>query len=192
MKKIIDLKNITVSYGDNTVLENLNLYINEKEFITLPFVLVTTESEKGAVIEAAGAGVSGYVVKPFNPAEVAARALAVLRRTGSGGATERGLLRCGPIEVNLESHQAHVLRNDAALPLSLTLTEFRLLAHMARTPARVHSRAELLVSCLPEGDSLERTVDSHISKLRKKLEAADVPHLLVSLRGVGYCLKSPS
>ncbi|MBR7793859.1 response regulator transcription factor [Undibacterium sp. FT147W] len=157
-----------------------------------PVIMLTSHDQDIDKLIALRVGADDYVVKPFNPAEVAARALAVLRRTGSNGVAERGLLRCGPIEVNLESHQAHVLRNDAALPLSLTLTEFRLLAHMARTPARVHSRAELLVSCLPEGDSLERTVDSHISKLRKKLEAADVPHLLVSLRGVGYCLKSPS
>ena len=72
--------------------------------------------------------------------------------------------------------------------LALTITEFRLLAHMARAPKRVFTRAELLAACLPEGETLERTVDSHLSKLRKKVEGAGATGLLESVRGVGYRL----
>lgn len=72
----------------------------------------------------------------------------------------------------------------------MTLTEFKLLAQLARAPKRVFSRAELLAACLPEGDALERTVDSHISKLRKKLEDLGVNGMPVGVRGVGYRLWS--
>ena len=82
-----------------------------------------------------------------------------------------------------------MLQDGLASPLNLTLTEFRLLAHLARTPRRVCSRLELLEACLPEGNTLERTVDSHVSKLRKKLEEAGVTNMPVSLRGVGYRLE---
>lgn len=72
--------------------------------------------------------------------------------------------------------------------LVLTLTEFKLLAQLAKTPRRVFSRAELLVNCLPESDALERTVDSHISKLRRKLEELGLEGIPTGIRGVGYKL----
>ena len=99
-------------------------------------------------------------------------------------------LRCGPIEIDQETYVASVLHDGMAVALSLTLTEFRLLAHLARTPRRVCSRLELLESCMPESNSMERTVDSHVSKLRKKLEEAGVMNMPASLRGVGYRLES--
>ena len=92
--------------------------------------------------------------------------------------------------INLQSHEVMVEIGEKTFTLELTLTEFQLLTQLATTPKRVFSRAELLANCLPEGDTLERTVDSHISKLRKKLEKlgiADMPH---GVRGVGYRLWS--
>lgn len=78
---------------------------------------------------------------------------------------------------------------DAAVRiLDLTLTEFRLLAHMARAPQRAFGRAELLDACMPDSDALERTIDSHISNLRRKLDAAGAPTFLENVRGVGYRL----
>lgn len=134
-------------------------------------------------------GADDYVVKPFNPAEVVARVLAVLRRTAAQTRQEpQKLLRAEGLEVNLETYEAVVVVGEARQLLALTLTEFRLLAHMARAPKRVFSRAELLSDCLPEGETLERTVDSHLSKLRRKVEAAGATGLLESVRGVGYRL----
>lgn len=135
-------------------------------------------------------GADDYVVKPFNPAEVVARVKAVLRRTsGEGWGASRRVLRSGALTVDLEGHQVLIEGEDGReRVLDLTLTEFRLLAHLARTPKRVFSRGELLETCLPEGEALERTVDSHLSKLRKKLEAQGVTGVPANVRGVGYRL----
>ena len=73
--------------------------------------------------------------------------------------------------------------------LDITLTEFRLISHMARSPSRVFTRAELLDACLPEGEAMERTVDSHVSNLRRKLDQAGAPDHLAGVRGVGYRLE---
>ncbi|SHM77029.1 two component transcriptional regulator, winged helix family [Duganella sacchari] len=136
-------------------------------------------------------GADDYVVKPFNPAEVVARTQAVLRRTAGANAPAHKLLRVEGIEIDLDHYEAAVcIDNTPRQVLALTLTEFRLLAHMARAPKRVFSRAELLAACLPEGETLERTVDSHLSKLRKKVEAAGISGLLEAVRGVGYRLGS--
>ncbi|NPE60830.1 response regulator transcription factor [Dickeya dadantii] len=138
-------------------------------------------------------GADDYVVKPFNPAEVVARVQAVLRRAGLRADRQpQRFLRTGIFQIDLENHEVVVELNGVGQTLELTLTEFRLIAHMARAPRRVFSREELLISCLPEGDSLERTVDSHISKLRKKLERLGLSGVPSSVRGVGYRLGEAS
>lgn len=137
-------------------------------------------------------GADDYVVKPFNPVEIVARAQAVMRRASGRGATR--LVRVGPLEIDQNAHLARVRAEgaDEGAALDLTLTEFRLLAHMAQDHRRVFTRAELLDACLPnESDAMERTVDSHVSKLRKKLEAAGVAGWLDGVRGVGYRLAPP-
>lgn len=68
------------------------------------------------------------------------------------------------------------------------MTEFRLLAHLARTPTKAFTRGEAVDACLPGSDALDRTIDSHLSKLRKKLEQAGGEGILASIRGVGYRL----
>jgi two-component system response regulator AdeR len=94
------------------------------------------------------------------------------------------------LTVDTSAHSACLQTGDGpAQALNLTLTEFRLLSFMARRPNKAFSRAELLDACLPsEGDAIERTVDSHVSKLRKKLEAAGGRGWLEGVRGVGYRL----
>ena len=160
-----------------------------------PVIMLTAHDQDLDKLLALRVGADDYVVKPFNPAEVVARVRAVLRRARAGGhgnGGNAGMLRCGPLEIDLDTHQARVVVDGASTPLPLTLTEFRLAVYLARTPRRVVSRAELLASCLPEGDALERTVDSHISKLRRKLEEAGVAGMPFSLRGVGYRMVEPT
>ena len=156
-----------------------------------PVIMLTARDQDADKLAALRVGADDYIIKPFNPAEVVARVAAVLRRSRVRHHPVGGQrLRCGPIDIDQETYVASVLRDGAAVPLSLTLTEFRLLAHLARTPRRVCTRLELLESCMPESNSMERTVDSHVSKLRKKLEEAGVLNMPASLRGVGYRLES--
>lgn len=134
-------------------------------------------------------GADDYICKPFNPEEVVARCQAVLRRARRHPEQCRQRpLRRGPLLIDLDAHQVSVLDGDAQHALPLTLTEFKLLAHLAQSPQRVCSRAELLDACLPDSESMERTMDSHICKLRKKLESAGVPGCPLGVRGVGYKL----
>ncbi|ULR32576.1 response regulator [Dickeya fangzhongdai] len=154
-----------------------------------PVIMLTALDQDIDKLTGLRIGADDYVVKPFNPAEVVARVQAVLRRAGLRAERQpQRFLRTGIFQIDLENHEVVVEFNGIAQPLELTLTEFRLIAHMARAPRRVFSREELLVSCLPEGDSLERTVDSHISKLRKKLERLGLTGVPSSVRGVGYRL----
>jgi len=152
-----------------------------------PVIMLTALDQDIDKLQALRIGADDYVVKPFNAVEVAARARAVLRRAGN---SQGAILRVGPIEVDLESHVASVVAGaqpDRAI-LSLTLTEFRILAHMVRAPRRAFSRGELVDACLPGGEALDRTVDTHLSKLRRKLEEAGAPGFVNNVRGVGFRL----
>ncbi|KQM23926.1 MULTISPECIES: response regulator [unclassified Sphingomonas] len=149
-----------------------------------PVVIATALDQDIDKLQALRVGADDYVVKPFNPVEVVARVKAVLRRTG--GDNGSGVLRVGPVEIETGAHMVRTAAGEVAL----TLTEFRLLTHMARVPTRVFSRSELLDACLPGSDALDRTVDSHVSKLRRKLEQAGAPDMPEGVRGVGYRLWS--
>lgn len=151
-----------------------------------PVIMVTALAEDLDKLQALRIGADDYVVKPFNPLEVVARAKAVLRRTK--GRDTRQLFRVGPLTIDPCAYRASIERSSGSTVLELTRTEFRLLAHMAGSPNRVFERSELVDACLPEGEALERTVDSHISNLRRKLSLAGANWLLDGVRGVGYRL----
>jgi two-component system response regulator AdeR len=152
-----------------------------------PVIMATARMEDLDKLSALRMGADDYVVKPFNPLEVVARVRAVLRRTLGGDAADNQI-RWGAVQIDPEGFAAYLETGSAKVALDLTVTEFRLLAHLTRHPTRVFSRAELLDACLPEGEALERTVDSHISKLRRKLEAAGAAGLCSGVRGIGYRL----
>lgn len=152
---------------------------------TTPVIMATALGEDLDKLLALKMGADDYVVKPFNPMEIVARARAVLRRSRNAASAK---LQAGMVEVDQDSHSAYVVDGDARQPLDLTLTEFRLLAHMVRAPRRVFSRADLLDACLGDSDAVERTIDSHVSHLRKKLASAGAEDHICSVRGVGYRL----
>ncbi len=158
-----------------------------------PVIMATAMGDDLEKLAALKIGADDYVVKPFNPLEVVARAKAVLRRTaGRGGAAH--VIRVGALEVDMSAHAARIApANGAGVTLDLTLTEFRILAHMARAPQKAFSRGEILDACLPaDGEALERTVDSHVSKLRRKLECVGAEGFFEGVRGIGYRLQALS
>lgn len=151
-----------------------------------PVIMVTALDEDLDKLQALRIGADDYIVKPFNPLEVVARVKAVLRR--AMGRNDSAVIRVGPVEIDLTAYAVNVQTGDARVRVDLTATEFRILSHMARQPTRVFSRAELIDACLPESDTLERTIDTHASNIRRKLQAAGLAAFFEGVRGVGYRL----
>ncbi|WP_237761020.1 response regulator [Pantoea sp. A4] len=152
-----------------------------------PVIMLTANDDDVDKLSALRIGADDYVVKPFNPAEVVARVQAVLRRSRAASFSEE-ILSTSSLSINLAQHSVIVKASSVDIAPRLTTTEFRLITQFVREPNRVFSREELLEACFPEGDTLPRTVDSHISKLRKKLEDAEATGLLQNVRGFGYRL----
>ncbi len=149
---------------------------------TVPVIMLTARTEELDKLLALELGADDYVTKPFRPREVMARVKAVLRRSQPPG--QGAPLRVGTLE--LDPLRASVRIGERSL--ELTATEFRLLHHLAGSPGRIFSRAELLGAALPESEALERVIDVHLRNLRKKLEAVNAADMLQTVRGMGYRL----
>ncbi|WPP71610.1 efflux system response regulator transcription factor AdeR [Acinetobacter pittii] len=156
-----------------------------------PVIMLTALDQDIDKVMALRIGADDFVVKPFNPNEVVARVQAVLRRTHQNKQTATKNLHYKNIEINTEIHSVYINQMDRKILLNLTLTEYKILLLMINQPHRVFTRGELMNQCLPDSDALERTVDSHVSKLRKKLEEYGLAHMLINVRGVGYRLDHP-
>lgn len=146
-----------------------------------PVIMVTAIGDEPEKLGALRYGADDYVVKPYNPKEVVARVHAVLRRCHQAPRDDRWL-RHGALTVDLERFSATV----EARALELTPTEFGLLATLMRTQHKAFTREELLERCLPESEALARVVDTYLHNLRRKLEAAGLSGVPVTVRAIGY------
>ena len=151
----------------------------------VPIIVVTAQVDSHDVVAALELGADDYVTKPFVPRELLARVRALLRRA-AGTTQDSSVVRVGSVEIRRA--EGVVLKNGE--PLELTKTEYLLLADLAQNSGQVMSREALLNRVWGYdhvGDT--RLVDSHMSRLRNKVEddPAD-PALIVTVRGFGYKL----
>ena len=132
-------------------------------------------------------GGDDYLAKPFSPRELVSRIRAVLRRTRAPAVTEApsSELIHGPLRMNTGQHKAWV--KDTALPL--TLTEYRLLQVLLSDPGKAFSRADLVDRAYPGNHHVsDRTLDSHVRRIRAKLRDAGAPPMVETVHGLGYRL----
>jgi len=156
-----------------------------------PVIMLTALDQEIDKVMALRIGADDFVVKPFNPNEVVARVQAVLRRAQQNQQAQNKNLLYKNIEIHTAIHSVYIHQQHKKVVLNLTLTEYKILLQMIDHPHKVFTRSELLNHCLPDSDALERTVDSHVSKLRKKLEEHGLQQMLINVRGVGYRLDHP-
>jgi two-component system alkaline phosphatase synthesis response regulator PhoP len=149
----------------------------------VPIIMLTARVEEADRIVGLELGADDYVTKPFSPRELVARVRATLRRT-SGQVGPPSVLRTGDFELDTAAMTAIV----AGQEVNLTSTEFQLLAAMIRQPGRIYSREQLLEAIHGVAfDGYDRSVDSHIKNLRRKIEPDPrSPRYIQTVYGVGY------
>jgi DNA-binding response OmpR family regulator len=158
----------------------------------VPIIMLTARDEVADRIVGLELGADDYVVKPFDPKELVARVHAVLRRARDrrevaiAGRPSGIILRHGDLAIDRGRHE--VRQGDKSL--DVTRTEFDLLATLAEQPGRVFSRLQLLDAIQGEAfEGYERTIDSHVKNLRRKLEPDPRrPRYIQTVFGIGYKL----
>ena len=157
---------------------------------SVPVLVITARDDEAEIVRALDAGADDYVIKPFGTGQIEARIRAVLRRAEPGTAEAGEPLEVGGLRLDAGAHEASL--NGVALDLSRR--EFDLLHYLTRHAGQVVSRRDLLTHVwqMPYGGA-DRTVDVHLSWLRRKLgETAQRPRYLHTVRGVGIKLRCPS
>jgi two-component system phosphate regulon response regulator PhoB len=159
---------------------------SERATAGVPVIILTAKSEEADQIVGLGLGADDYVTKPYSVQVLLARIDAVLRRAEKGEARSQaeagpGSLRLGGVELDLATYEARV---DGEA-VSLTLTEFRLLSALLEARGSVLTRAALMGRAMGPGILVtERTIDVHITAIRRKLGAH--AGMIRTVRGVGY------
>ncbi|MDQ4069921.1 MAG: response regulator transcription factor [Actinomycetota bacterium] len=155
----------------------------------VPIIMLTARGEEVDRVLGLELGADDYLVKPFSPRELVARVRAVLRRSGGAQDGDDRPLRVGDVAVDPARRTVDV----AGRSVELTATEFELVAHMARQPGRVFTRAQLLgVIHGVAVESYDRAIDAHVKNIRRKLEPdPHRPRYLLTVHGVGYRFGEP-
>jgi DNA-binding response OmpR family regulator len=149
----------------------------------VPIIMLTARVEEADRIVGLELGADDYVTKPFSPGELVARVRATLRRA-NGELGQTDILRAGDVELDTGALKATV----AGEPVDLTPTEFQLLATLVRQPGRIFRREQLLQAIHGVAfDGYDRSVDSHVKNLRRKIEVDPrQPRYIETVYGVGY------
>ena len=149
----------------------------------VPIIMLTARGEEADKVRGLQTGADDYVTKPFSPVELIARIRALLRRSQPDRQVET--LIFADLSMDLTAHR---VRRDGRV-IHLGPTEFRLLHYLLRNPRRVFSREQLLNAVWGHDVYVEaRTVDVHIRRLRKALNADGDPDLIRTVRAAGYAL----
>jgi len=160
--------------------------------MSVPVLMLTAKSSELDRVLGLEIGADDYVTKPFSVLELIARVKAILRRaelSRQSRSADRGSVRVGNVILDPASRAA-LVRGES---IDLTAKEFDLLFHFAANPGRVYRRLELLDSVWGYGhEGYEHTVNSHINRLRAKIETDPAhPQLIVTVWGVGYKMNAP-
>ena len=153
----------------------------------LPILMLTARTSELDRVHGLETGADDYLTKPFSIRELIARVKAIFRRMeaiGENGKASETLIQRDGLEIDCEKHEVSLDGN----PVTLTSKEFDLLDHFARHPGRVYRREQLLDQVWGYGyDGYEHTVNSHINRLRTKIESNPTkPRYILTVWGVGY------
>jgi two-component system alkaline phosphatase synthesis response regulator PhoP len=149
----------------------------------VPIIMLTARVEETDRLIGLELGADDYITKPFSPRELVARVRVIFRRV-QGGLVQPGIIRAADLEIDLEGHRAA----RAGETLSLTRSEFNLLAVLAQYPGQTFSREQLLDRLHGIAfDGYARSIDAHIKNLRQKLEDDPAePVYILTVYGIGY------
>jgi two-component system, OmpR family, alkaline phosphatase synthesis response regulator PhoP len=146
-----------------------------------PIIMLTALAEEVDQVTGLEIGADDYITKPFSPRALVARVRALLRRS-KGKVKPPSIIRVGGLEIDSEKYSL----SFNSRPIKLTPNEFKLLQLLASRPGQTLTREQLLDDLHGSASSFDRSIDSHIKNLRKKLEIASGQPMIETVYGIGY------
>jgi two-component system phosphate regulon response regulator PhoB len=186
-----DLILLDISLPDGDGFEVFTFIQGDEAHRNVPVIFLTASTDLSKKVAAFALGAEDYVVKPFNAVELKARVEAKLRRSAREGSASQ-VLRKGALKLNVLSQKAYKVdpvTPDQEEELQLTPLEFKILSHFIRNEDRVLSREQILDAVWgSKVHVFDRTVDTHVSALRRKIS----PHgdYIQAVLGAGYCFST--
>ena len=175
---------VDINLPDGDGLRFLNEIMSKENFRKIPCLVLTGESHVGNKITAFSIGAEDFIEKPFDSLELEARLSAKIRKSQIK-ANEETNFKIKNLYIDLNRQKAfHITDNHGEVDLDLTVKELRILLLLTKNMERVYSRDQILDKIWPDISISDRTVDSHISHLRKKISAVNID--IKSLKGIGY------
>ena len=155
-----------------------------RESSDVPIIMMTAKSDEESVVAGLGLGADDYVIKPFSPRELMARVAAAMRRSGDAGAAR--IRETGGGDLRLDEAGRRAVRNGREI--ELTPSEYKILSLLMSSPRRIFSRDEIILAVKSDDyDGFDRTIDSHVRNLRRKIEDdPKSPRHVVTAHGFGY------
>lgn len=175
-------------------MDGFELIRRTRMFSTMPIIVLSGRDQDSDKILGLGVGADGYLTKPFSPLELIAYVQAALRRQYQFSSDDflmgKRQLRVGKLRLDLD---AATLTKDGT-PITLTLTEYKILTKMMRHPGHVFTKGQLYANISDEFSiGSENTMMVHISNLRDKIEDnAKMPQYIRTIRGIGYRIEEPA
>ena len=152
----------------------------------IPIIMLTALAEEVDQVTGLELGADDYITKPFSPRALVARVRALLRRT-RGDIKTPSIIRIGTLEIDSEKYKVTINGKS----LHFTPNEFKLLYLLASRPGQTLTREQLLDDLHGAASSIDRSVDSHIKNLRRKLEAESKQNFIETVYGIGYRFIEP-
>ncbi len=190
--EVVELDNVDLVVLDIIMPEQDGLEVCRRirARANLPIVFLTSRDEEIDRVLGLELGADDYVTKPFSPRELVARVKAVLRRTKSGEARESDeskIKKLGELVLDADRHRC----TWGGSEVELSVTEFALLQALMGMPGKVYTRDELTDRAYGVGHAItDRTIDSHVRRIRKKLAAAGADDPIETVYGLGYRIRT--
>jgi len=154
----------------------------------VPIIMLTAKIDEGSIVSGLNIGADDYMTKPFSPRELKSRVVAIFRRSNEEVVSQSNIISLNEGDLIIDVLNKEIRKNGESV--DITITQYEILITLLKYPHKTFTRKELINTIFGEDyEGLDRTIDTHIKKLRKKIETnPKEPQYIITVHGTGYRL----